>query len=36
MAEEIYRSPDSIKNISQEELNDFVSDVKMWIGGYRV
>lgn len=36
LAEEIYRSPDSIKNISQEELNVFASDVKMWIGGHRV
>lgn len=36
ITEEIYRSPDSKKNISQEELNVFASDVKMWIGGHRV
>ncbi len=36
ITEDIYRSPDSLKNISREELNVFASDVKMWIGGHRV
>lgn len=36
ITENMYSSPNSVKGINREELNDFIADVKKWIGGHRV
>jgi len=36
ITESVYKSSGSAEDVNREELNDFVTDVKKWIGGHRV
>jgi len=36
ITESVYKSSGSVEDVNREELNDFVTDVKKWIGGHRV
>jgi len=36
ITESIYKSSGSVEDVNREELNNFVTDVKKWIGGHRV